>query len=144
MQTSDSWPGSSVELLTPTGALLQVPFSEIKAVCFVRDFGGSETWLLNRTFHVRPKANGLWVRLCFRDGDSLEGMAANNLLQNEPTGFSVTPPDPTFQNQRVFVPKEALTRVEVLGVIGSPLRRPRKPALEPVLEKDKQLEMFEP
>ena len=40
----------------------------------------------------------------------------------------MVPPDPTFQNQRVFVPKEALESVQVLGVIGSPLRRRAKEA----------------
>ncbi len=139
VQPPDAWSNGSIELLTPSGAILQVPFTDVKAVCFVRDFGKGETWRVNRTFQTRPKAPGLWLRLCFRDGESLEGIAPNNLLQNEPRGFSVTPPDPTFQNQRVFVPREALSRVEVLGVIGSPLRRPRRP--EP--EKRSQLEMFE-
>ena len=60
------------------------------------------------------------MRLLFRDGDSLEGMLANNLMLVEPAGFSVVPPDPTFQNQRVFVPRRALESVQVLGVIGSP------------------------
>jgi len=140
VQTQDTWQNGSIELLSPSGALVQVPFADVKAVCFVRDFGAGETWRANRTFQTRPKASGLWLRLCFRDGESLEGIAPNNLLQNEPSGFSVTPPDPTFQNQRVFVPREALSRVEVLGVIGSPLRRARK--AEP--QKRTQLEMFEP
>ena len=49
------------------------------------------------------------------------------------------PPDPTFQNQRIWVPRPALEGIEVLGVIGSPLRR-RKPE-EKVDEG--QLKMFE-
>jgi hypothetical protein len=56
----------------------------------------------------------------------------------ETAGYSVIPPDPTFQNQRVFVPKEALESVQVLGVIGSPLRRRAKESAA----KDNQLEMF--
>jgi hypothetical protein len=139
VQPSEGWQNGSIELLTPAGAILQVPFADVKAVCFVRDFGAGETWRQHRAFQTRPKAPGLWLRLCFRDGESLEGIAPNNLLRNEPNGFSVTPPDPTFQNQRVFVPREALSRVEVLGVIGSPLRRARKPEAE----KRTQLEMFE-
>ena len=47
----------------------------------------------------------------------------------EASGFHVIPPDPTFQNQRVFVPRAAVTEVQVLGVIGSPLKR-RKPVAE--------------
>jgi hypothetical protein len=74
----------------------------------------------------------------FRDGDTLEGLHPNNLLLMEPYGFTVTPPDPSANEQRVFVPRAALSEIQALGVIGSPLRRQksRKPA------KD-QLEMFE-
>jgi hypothetical protein len=82
---------------------------------------------------------GLWVRLKFRDGDWLEGIVPNNLLHLESAGFGLVPPDPTFQNQRIWVPRPALEGVEVLGVIGSPLRR-RKPE-EKVDEG--QLRMFE-
>jgi hypothetical protein len=47
----------------------------------------------------------------------------NNLLQIEPYGVSVTPPDSFSNQQRVFVPRESLRSVEVLGVVGSPLKR---------------------
>jgi hypothetical protein len=50
----------------------------------------------------------------------------------------VVPPDPGFQNQRVFVPRAALSRIQVLGVVGSPLRTPRKPKLTP----KEQIELF--
>jgi uncharacterized protein DUF6982 len=60
------------------------------------------------------------------------------LLQLDTYGLSVVPPDPGFQNQRVFVPKAALSTVQVLGVVGSPLRmRKPKPAAK------EQLEMFD-
>src|SRR5258708_21878380 len=73
------------------------------------------------------KVEGLWGRMRFRDGDVMDGMLANNLLQLEQYGFSVVPPDPGFQNQRVFVPKAALLAIEVLGVVGSALlmRKPK-------------------
>jgi hypothetical protein len=58
----------------------------------------------------------------------------------EPAGLTFVPPDPTFQNQRIFVPRQALAAVEVLGVIGSPLRGRAKP---PAKDKDDQLKMFE-
>ena len=82
--------------------------AETKLVCFVRDFDAGETWREHRAFATRPKSPGLWVRFRFRDGDSLEGMLPNNLLQIEAAGFSSIPPDPSFQNQRIFVPRAAL------------------------------------
>lgn len=138
VQTPGGLQGDSVELLRPEGSLVKVPFSETKLVCFVRDFDGGETWREHRAFVTRPKAIGLWVRFVFRDGDWLEGILPNNLLHVEAEGFHAVPPDPTFQNQRVFIPRQALSSVDVLGVIGSPLRRPkaRKPP-------EGQLQMFE-
>jgi hypothetical protein len=134
--------GHVVELLSPAGTVTRIPLSEIKLISFIRDFGGGETWRKHRSFQSRPKAPGLWIRLRFRDGDTLEGTAPNNLMQMEPLGISLTPPDPTFQNQRIFAPRAALSSVEVLGVIGSPLRRP-KVAQRGQRDGELQMEMFE-
>ena len=127
-----------LELLSQNGAVSVVPYSEIKLVCFVRDFQQGEPRKELRLFTTRPKMEGLWVRMRFRDGDVMDGMLANNLLQLDSYGLSVIPPDPGFQNQRIFVPKAALSMVQVLGVVGSPLRM-RKPK---VAAKE-QLEMFD-
>jgi hypothetical protein len=141
VQTPSGFGVDRLELITPEGNILQVPYSDIKAVCFVRDLEGGETWRQHRSFATRPKSPGLWLRLRFRDGDSIEGIAPNNLMLVETPGFAIVPPDPTFQNQRIFVPRAALSDVQVLGVIGSPLRRrARKPLDE---KKQDQLEMFE-
>ena len=127
-----------MELLTQEGSVTVVPYNEIKLVCFVRDFQQGEPSRELRLFTTRPKMEGLWIRMRFRDGDAMDGLLANNLLQLENQGFSVVPPDPGFQNQRIFVPRAALSGVQVLGVVGSPLRmRKTKPTPK------EQLEMFE-
>jgi len=127
-----------LELLSQGGAVSVVPYAEIKLVCFVRDFQQGEPRKELRLFTTRPKMEGLWVRMRFRDGDVMDGMLSNNLLQLDTHGLSVVPPDPGFQNQRIFVPKAALSMVQVLGVVGSPLRmRKPKPAAK------EQLEMFD-
>ena len=141
VQTPGGLEADAVELLTQAGSLVRIPFSEVKAVCFVRDFDSGETWREHRNYLTRPKSAGLWLRLRFRDGDSIEGMVANNLMQLETNGFSIVPPDPTFQNQKIFVPRAALSDVQVLGVIGSPLRRRAAKAAE---KDEGQLEMFDP
>ena len=120
-----------VELLTPGGACLVVPYSEIKVVCFVRDFGSVESTQEKKVFNTRPKTDGLWVRMELRDGEVLDGILSNNLLQLTPEGFTVTPPDAYSNNQKLFVPRAALSQLNVLGVVGSPLtRRKPKPAPE--------------
>jgi hypothetical protein len=113
-----------VELLSEEGKVSLVPYPEIKTIAFVREFGAS-AGLERRTFLTRPKTAGLWVSLRFRDGETLEGVMPNNLLQLEHYGFTIVPPD-SSSNQRIFAPRSALVEVEVLGVIGSPLNR-RKP-----------------
>jgi hypothetical protein len=127
-----------LELMTQSGSVSIVPYDEVKLVCFVRDFQQGEPRKELRLFTTRPKLEGLWLRMHFRDGDAMDGILSNNLLQLDNFGFAVVPPDPGFQNQRVFVPKAALSRIQVLGVVGSPLRTPRKPKLT----AKEQLEMF--
>ncbi len=127
-----------LELLSQDGAVTIVPYAEVKLVCFVRDFQQGEPRKELRLFTTRPKMEGLWIRMRFRDGDAMDGLLSNNLLLMEPYGFSVIPPDPGFQNQRVFIPKTAVTGVQVLGVIGSPLRiRKTKPTPK------EQIDLFE-
>ncbi len=117
---------SGVELLTPDGNYAVVPYSEVKAVQFVKDFEPPDPAAERKVFSTRPKMDGLWVRVKFRDGEVMDGILANNLLLMESQGFTVVPPDPYSNNQRLFLPRAALAELQVLGVVGSPLRR-RKP-----------------
>jgi hypothetical protein len=126
-----------VEFLTSEGNFSIVPYSEIKAVDFVRDFLSS-TEPERKLFNTRPKMAGLWVRVEFRDGDTMEGVAPNNLMQLEPQGFTLIPPDPFGNHQRVFLPRAALKTVEVLGVVGSPLTK-HKPKPKPVVQEQASL-----
>ena len=120
---------TGVELLTAQGNVAAIPYSEIKTVAFVRDFDNLEE-APRRVFNTRPKMEGLWVSFQFRDGEIVEGVMPNNLLPVEPHGFTVIPPDPYGNQQRIFIPRVALRSAEVLGVVGSPLQR-RKPKVPP-------------
>ena len=117
-----------VELLSADGLVTSIPYGEIKTIDLVRDFDLPEEQD-RQVFLTRPKMAGLWVSLRFRDGEVMEGILPNNLLQIEHHGFAVVPPDPYGNRQRVLVPRAALQSVEVLGVVGSPLKkRKAKPA----------------
>lgn len=135
-QPTDGAEESTIQILTADGTVQNLPLEDVRLISFVRDFPVGESWRNHRTFPNRPKASGLWLRLRFRDGESIEGLMPNDLLQVN-GGFTIIPPDPTFQNQRIYVPRRALETVQVLGVIGSPLRR-KKPVAE-----ESQLKMFE-
>ena len=116
----------ALELLRPDGSLALLPYREIRSVAFVKDFDGDPE--PPRVFLNRPKLEGLWVRMVFLDGEVMDGVLPNNLLSWEAAGITVTPPEPDSNNQKVFVPREALRSVQVLGVVGSPLRAKRKKA----------------
>jgi len=116
----------AVELLRQDGSLALLPYREVRSVAFVKDFeAGAEP---SRVFLNRPKQEGLWVRMVFLDGEVMDGILPNNLLTWEAAGITVTPPEPDSNNQKIFVPRDALRSVQVLGVVGSPLRTKRKKA----------------
>jgi len=128
-----------VELLSRDGQVIQIPYSALKCVYFVREFepaAGSEE---RKLFQSRPKLEGLWVRMRFRDEDLMDGVLPNDLLQLTDRGLVITPPDPYSNNQKIFVPRLALLEVAVLGVIGSPLTKPRRKPRGPGKE---QIELF--
>ena len=85
---------------------------------FVRDFEGNPDRAERKIFRSRPRLAGLWVRMTFKDTEVLEALLANNLLDVDPLGFLVTPPDVYSNNLRIFIPRTALTEMEVLGVIS--------------------------
>jgi hypothetical protein len=120
---------AGVELLSAEGKVSNIPYEDIKSISFVRDFENRDVDRL--VFNTRPKMEGLWMSFRFRDGEVMEGVMPNNLLQVEYYGFTVIPPDPYSNNQRVFIPRVSLRSVEVLGVIGGPLKkRKAKPQLK--------------
>ena len=129
-----------VEILSSTGNLIRAALEEIKAICFVKDLPAPDTWQANRLFSVRPKGGGLWLRFRFRDQDSMDGVVPNNLLSLETNGFTVVPPDPSFFNQRIFVPRLAVVEAQVMGVIGSPLRQVATKKTKPA--SPAQIELF--
>jgi len=115
---------TAVEILRPDGTLAILPYTEVKSVAFVKDFEGDPQ--ARPIFLTRPKLEGLWVRMVFQDGEVMDGILPNNLLMWDTAGFTVTPPEPDGNNQKVFVPRQALRGIQVLGVVGSPLRGKRK------------------
>lgn len=125
-----------LEVLNTAGNVVGVDLKEIKGVYFVRDFTDSES-LSRKTFTSRPRSEGLWVRLKFKDGEILEGMMPNDLTQALPEGYLINPPDLRSNTQRIFVPRTALASLIVLAVIGGAQRR-RRAAAEDV----RQVSMF--
>ena len=126
-----------LELLNTSGTVIAMDLREIKGVYFVREFGEAES-LMRKTFTSRPRSEGLWVRLRFRDSEILEALMPADLTLTTPEGFLVNPPDQRSNTQRIFVPRTALESLTVLAVIGA-TRRQRRGATE----DQRQVPMFE-
>jgi len=112
-----------IDVLTPDGEHLEVPLAKIRSIYFVRDFS-DDFEPERKAFLSRPKLDGLWVRLRFNDGETLEGVIPNDLLSLLENGLQITPPDLNSSTDRIFVPRSALSELTVLGVVGIARRKP--------------------
>ena len=113
----------AIDLLTTDGEHRPIDLQAVRSVHFVREFVDSVI-LERKTFLSRPKLDGLWVRLRFRDDDVMEGIVANELLDLLDKGVQLTPPDLHGNTLRLFIPRSALAEVKVLGVVGVARRAP--------------------
>ena len=131
---SDFLRGDGVSLMGVDGRVNPIALNEIKTIAYVRDFNLDDVVdperIGRRTFLARPRGDGLWLRLTFRDDDTLEGLAnvdvgfADSLVKDH--GFLLTPPDTRGNTQRVFVPRSALRSIEALGYVTAPSKRATK------------------
>lgn len=112
-----------IDLLTPDGQHVQVPLNKLRSIYFVREFS-DDFEPERKAFLSRPKLDGLWVKLRYTDGDTLEGVIPNDLLSLLDYGIQITPPDLNSATDRIFVPRAALAEVTVLGVVGIARRKP--------------------
>ena len=117
-----------VEVLNTSGNVVNIELKDIKGIYFVREFGEPES--LRKTFTTRPRTEGLWVRLRFRDNEVMEGMMPNDLTLMTPDGYLINPPDTRSNTQRIFVPRTALAQLTVLAVIGAAGGRRRAAAAD--------------
>lgn len=112
-----------IDLLTPDGEHEEIPLGRVRSIYFVREFS-DDFEPERKAFLSRPKLDGLWVRLRYTDGDTLEGVVPNDLLTLLDNGIQITPPDLNSTTDRIFIPRSALAEFTVLGVVGIARRKP--------------------
>lgn len=113
----------SFDLLTQDGEQRDVPLENVRCVYFVREFTANYE-PERKAFLSRPKLDGLWVLLRFRDNETLEGVVPNDLLALLDAGVHIMPPDLHGDTARIFIPRSALAEMKVLGVVGIARRKP--------------------
>jgi hypothetical protein len=138
-------PQSAIDLLDLAGRVIPLLLNDIKHVCYVRDFNlhdaANPERLTRRTFLAKPRTEGLWLRMTFRTGDLLEGLAPIDITLTDDlihdTGLHLTPPDTRSNTQRIYVPRTSLTELQLLAVITTPSRRKPLPAASvPSMQED--------
>jgi hypothetical protein len=142
---------SMLELLDLGGRIVPLPLADIKMVSYVREFNLADAVnperLTRRTFLARPRTEGLWVRLTFRTGDVLEGLAPTDrtLLDamRHDAGLHLTPPDTRSNAQHLFVPHDAIADLQLLAVITTPSRKKPLPTAAEDPRKTLQDKLFE-
>ena len=135
----------AIDLLDLSGRIVPLQLNDIKHISYVRDFNLHDTAnperLTRRTFLAKPRSEGLWVRMTFRSGDLLEGLAPIDITLTDDlindTGLQLTPPDTRSNTQRIYIPRTSLTELQLLAVITTPSRRKPLPASSvPSLQED--------
>jgi hypothetical protein len=117
----------SMDLLTPEGEHRAIELKDVRSIYFVREFA-DDFEPERKAFLSRPKLDGLWVLLKFRDEETIEGVVPNDLLSLLDRGVQITPPDLHGTTLRIFIPRSALAQMTVLGVVGIARRKPVAPA----------------
>jgi Family of unknown function (DUF6982) len=135
-----------LEMLDLDGKVVALEVEDLKWICYVRDFNSGELnnpeRLVRKTFAGRPRGEGLFVRARLKDGDLVEGLAANDASLVASDGVFLTPPDLRSNTQRIWIPKTSLEGLEVVAVVGG--AKKRTAASEPRAEvaKPEQEELF--
>jgi hypothetical protein len=95
---------------SPTAAppeRIVVPFARLKAVFFVREFGGNPDHIERKSFDAAARGRRIEVTLV--DNEVIVGTTLN--YRADSTGFFISPADPTGNNLRVFVVASAVRQV---------------------------------
>ncbi len=124
-----------IDLLGVDGRRLHSPLEGLRMISFVRDFNLGDTavpdQLPRKLFSGRPRGEGLWVRLTFRqDNDCVEGLASPDLalfddLERD-RGLYLVPPDTRANTQRLYIPRLAMADLRVLGLIQTTVKRKQR------------------
>jgi hypothetical protein len=122
---------TELELLDLTGKILRIGWEQVKWVCYVRSHAvdaANPERLLHKRFSTRPRTAGVWLRMTLADGEELEGLAANDVSLVSGLGLLLTPPDTRSNTQRVYVPRQAIQKLELVSLIGAAAPRRVAPA----------------
>lgn len=88
-----------------------IPFSQVKAVFFVRSFTGDKNRREQKKFGPDSPTFGQPVRVRFLDGETVLGRSLG--YRPEERGFYLKPADPKSNNEMIYVPQGSVKDVSV-------------------------------
>jgi len=98
--------------LTDSGETLDVDVNELKAIFFVRDFGGNKNYKERKDFELM-KMLGKKMKVKFLDGEEIWGYIQAYSPQSK--GFFLFPADPNCNNIRIYVLNKSVQSVNIVG-----------------------------
>jgi len=115
--TNDFFPNKDMFHLVPmdtphSSKPLEVRVSELKAVFFVKDFGGNPEYNDRKEFDTTKPAIGRKIKVVFKDGELIIG-TTHGYQPNRP-GFFVVPADLQSNIERCFVVTSATQDVSFI------------------------------
>jgi hypothetical protein len=106
--TNDFFPKKSVFHVGdgPSGKGSQVSINDLKAIFFVKDFGGNPEYDERKDFPEGKGFQGRKVKVIFQDGEIIVGTVLGYDPQRQ--GFFLVPSDDQSNNMRMFVVTAAM------------------------------------
>ena len=115
--TTDFQPARGYLQVSPTpvdtpNSRVMVPFTDTKAIFFVKDLTGNKAYQESKSHSPAASAPGRRVLVTFADGEQLAGTALD--YSNQAAGYFVEPADPKSNNDRVFVIAQSVKELTFL------------------------------
>ena len=88
----------------------EVPLKDLKAVFFVRDFGGNPEY--QESSIVEGPRHGRRMRVTFKDGESVTG--TTEAYNPQKLGFFLFPADQKSNNLRIFIVNKNVVQIKFL------------------------------
>jgi len=93
----------------PGEAALKIQLGTLKALFFVKDYSGDSQRRDRVDFDDAP-AQGRRLIVHFKDGEAVAG--TTSAFAPDKPGFFISPTDPAANNERIFILRSAVKRVE--------------------------------
>ena len=115
--TNDFFPNKEIFHVMPVGAVpgskpLEVHINDLKAIFFVKEFGGIPGYQDKKEFESGKPIVGRKIKVLFKDGELIVG--TTNGYQPDRPGFFVVPADPKSNVERCFVITRATREVKLM------------------------------